>query len=213
MIGHMGYRTTASLPSSCRRCWRSWAALIRRSEIQVVALLVFTGCPGLSSTHPALPLANSEPIPEHLLGTWQIVELFGEPGDPLPEVVVSRGPEGSLAFVMRHGSQTMSEGEASVTILQGQTILSTEAGGGPEESWLLLLLSFDEEQQMLEVTSLGHAEVVEDIDQGLVEGIVFKSDGREFASLKAPTEQLRAYLASHQDVLVDELMVLRKKTP
>lgn len=180
--------------------------------IQGAVLLVLTGCTGVNSTHPASQLAESEPVPEHLLGSWQVVEMFGEPSDPLPEVVVSQGAAGTLGFLMRHGSQTMWEGEASLTTLQGQTVVSLQAGGGPEESWLLLRLVVDEESQ-LNVVALSHPEVIEDIDQGLVEGRVFRFDSHDWAALSASPEQLRAYIASQQDAFAEPLMVLRKQGP
>jgi len=188
----------------------SWPALI---GLQLVVLVVCCGCPALSSIHPASQLAQSESIPEYLLGTWDVLEFLGISGEEVAtrEVVISRGPDGSLTFSFTQGAASV-EGTASLATLQGETILSI-LSGGPEESWLLARLSFDEEQQVLEVTSLSHPEVVRDIDLGLVEGEVFRFHASELAKLTASTDELRAYLSAHQDIFGENLIVLRKRTP
>lgn len=177
--------------------------------LHAMTLLAASGC-AVTSDHPVVELADSEPIPEHLLGSWDYVEVAGlNAEDHVGGVLLDRNADGSLKIVVTDDSGS-TESSAALAIVNNLTILSLAPVEG-EDHWVFALLSFDEPTQELTVTFLGHAEVIRDIRQGIVPGEAYQFDQHELAHLNASPEQLRTYFAAHPEAFSDRIAVLRKR--
>ena len=177
--------------------------------LQAVVLLATTGC-SVSSDHPLAELADSEPIPEYLLGTWDFAEVAGLNAENQGgEVAFDRSADGSLNIVVTDDSGSFARG-ASLATVNDLRILSLEPVEG-ETAWGFALLSFNEPSQELTVSLLRHAEVVRDIRVGLIPGEVYQFDQHDQAHLNASPEQLRSYFAAHPGAFSDRIAVLKKR--
>lgn len=178
--------------------------------LHALTLLAASGC-AVTSDHPLVELADSEPIPVYLLGSWDYVEVAGLNAEGhVGGVVLDRNSDGSLKIVVTDDSGS-NESSASLATVNDRRILSL-APNGVETTWDFALLSFNEPSQELTFTLLGHPEVIRDIRQGLVPGEVYQYDQHELAHLNASPEQLRTYFAAHPDAFSKRIAVLRKRS-
>jgi len=178
--------------------------------LQVVALFATSGCV-VSSSHPLVELADSEPIPEYLLGAWDFAEVAGLSSDnQAGGVTFDENADGSLRIVVTDESGSFTR-SASLTTVGDHRILSLAPIEG-EDAWGFSMLSFNETSQELSFWLLRNADVVRDIRLGLVPGEVSEFDQEELAHLNASAEQLRAYFAAHPDAFSDRIAVLKKRS-
>lgn len=186
----------------------------RRSRTPLYPLLLVTvlasSC-AVSSEQPLSQLEGSEQVPEHLLGTWDVVELVGlNAEDREYQYVIERNLDGSMKAVMTEPAGT-TEIHGSLATVGNLTIVSLKPQAS-EERWMLASLVFDETSQELTVNFLSHAEVIQDIRLGRVAGEVFKFDQDELARLTATPEQLRTYFSAHGTAAFsDPVMVMRRR--
>jgi hypothetical protein len=179
--------------------------------LAALCVLAVSGCT-VGSENPLASLAESEAIPEFLLGSWEFVEIArldaaSKPGG----VVVEPAADGSLRILLTENAST-TELSASLVTVGSLQVLSIAPQPG-EDRWTLAAIAFDEPTQRLTLNLLHHAVVVEDIQLGRVQGEVYPFDEEDLAGLTASPAQLRTYLAAHGEAAFsDRMMILRKST-
>lgn len=186
---------------------------LRKGSIFLAALFVLalSGCT-VSSRNPLAGLADSEEVPQYLLGSWSFVELAtldaaGKPGG----IDLQAAADGSLRILLTENAGTLAL-SASLATVGGLQILSI-APQPSEERWMLASLVFDEPTQQLTVNLLHQAVVLEDIQLGRVQGEIYQFDQADMANLTASPEQLRTYIAAHGEAAFSDRMMIVEKQP
>ena len=171
--------------------------------------LLLGGC-SISSTHPVVELAASEPLPESLTGTWQVEELLGGPPSRPTSLTLSQNEDGSIAVKLLEGAQEQQE-VASLADLSGNLVLSVASETG---RWTVVSLQLDEKAGRMTIRQLDPAVIKADITSGAIAGETSDFGGGEvLLGITAPAADLRAYLQGKPAAFGEPLAVLRAAEP